>query len=132
MITNWRRGAGCQSMNSPRGHSRNEICVAPRPLVHSGFLPRSKDSTCECPSGPVLSRCVFIVISSPAVLETVELRCVVTDDLAPHAGGQVSELALDVLARVGPHAVGMRKIGAPHDLVVAELVQQLDADGIGL
>jgi len=31
----------------------NEICVVGNPLAQSGFLPRSKDSMCECPSGPV-------------------------------------------------------------------------------
>src|SRR5205823_9198196 len=72
--------------------------------------------------------------SSRAALEreAVELRGVLADDLAADVGGQVAQLALHVLARVRPHAVGMRKVRAPHDLVDAELVDELDPDRIRL
>src|SRR5256884_4698709 len=62
MMTNWRRGAGCQSRYWPSGHSRNEICVAAMPFVHSGARPRSIGSMCDCPSEPVKSRNVPIAL----------------------------------------------------------------------
>jgi hypothetical protein len=52
MITNWRRGAGCQSMNRPDRVSRNAIWVVGRPFPHSGLLARSIRSMCDCPSLP--------------------------------------------------------------------------------
>src|SRR5438093_837285 len=64
--------------------------------------------------------------------EAVERGGVVADDLPPRGGGQLTELAVDVLLRIGPHAVGMREVRAPHDLVGAQLVEQLHADRIGL
>src|SRR3989442_11370904 len=64
--------------------------------------------------------------------QAVERGGVVADDLPPGGGRQVAELALDVLLGVGPHAVWMREVGAPHDLVGAELVDQLHADRVGL
>src|SRR5260370_39899847 len=66
----------------------------------------------------------------PSASEAVECLRVVADDLAPHVRGQMPELPLEILLRVGPHAVGMREVGAPHDLVGAELVQELDADRV--
>src|SRR4029453_14677827 len=53
MMTNWRRGAGCQSGKPPTGSPRNEIWVAARPLVHAGVSPRSIVSMRDCPSEPV-------------------------------------------------------------------------------
>src|SRR5262249_1679351 len=64
--------------------------------------------------------------------EAVERRGVVADDLLPRGGGQVAELALDVFLRIRPDAVRMGEVGAPHDLVLAQLVEQLDADRIRL
>ena len=55
-MTNWRRGAGCQSRKRPTGHSLNEICVVGKPLSQSGFFSRSIVSMRACPSGPVYSR----------------------------------------------------------------------------
>src|SRR5207249_10621452 len=64
--------------------------------------------------------------------ETVELARVLADDLPADVGSQVTELTLDELARVGPDAVGVREVRAPHDVVDADLVEQLDADAIRL
>src|SRR5262249_37253720 len=55
--------------------------------------------------------------------EAVELGGVVADDLLAGDGGQVAQLALDVFLRIGPHPVGVREVRAPHDVVLAELVQ---------
>src|SRR5512138_1578158 len=63
MITNWRRGAGCQSMKLPTGLSRNAIWVVASPLVQAGVRPRSIGSTWDWPSEPVYSRNVFMVAS---------------------------------------------------------------------
>src|SRR2546426_415602 len=64
--------------------------------------------------------------------ETVELARVLADDLPADVGSQVTELTLDELARVGPDAVRMGEVRAPHDVVDADLVEQLDADAIRL
>src|SRR5437870_6659476 len=64
--------------------------------------------------------------------EAVELARVLADDLTADVGSQVTELTLDELARVGPDAVGMGEVRAPHDVVDADLVEQLDADAIRL
>ena len=53
MITNWRRGAGCQSMKLPTGLSRNAIWVVASPLVQPGVRARSIGSTWDWPSLPV-------------------------------------------------------------------------------
>src|SRR2546425_5318478 len=64
--------------------------------------------------------------------EAVEPARVLANDLLAHGRGQVAELALDELARVGPHAIGMGKVRAPHDGVVPEIVDEVDADAVGL
>src|SRR5438552_737841 len=64
--------------------------------------------------------------------EAIELRRVVADDLLAGGLGQVTEFALDVFLRIRPHPVGMREIRAPHDVVLAELLQQLHADRVSL
>src|SRR5262249_39242966 len=64
--------------------------------------------------------------------EAVEPARVLADDLAAHIRGQMAELALDVLGRVRPDAVGMREVRGPHDVVHAELVQELHAHLVGL
>src|SRR3989441_12807200 len=44
----------------------------------------------------------------------------------------VPELTLDDLEGVGPDAVGVGEVRAPHDVVDPDLVEQLDADAIRL
>src|SRR6266850_6828787 len=81
---------------------------------------------------PVPSISVPFFSTSTSGSEAVERGGVVADDLAADLRGQVPQLAVDVLLGVRPHAVGMREVRAPHDLVHAQLVEQLDADRIGL
>src|SRR5215831_17267699 len=44
----------------------------------------------------------------------------------------MAQLALDVFLGIRPDTIGMREIGAPHDVILANLVDHLDADAIGL
>src|ERR1043166_5286285 len=81
---------------------------------------------------PVPSISVPFLRTSTSGSEAVERGGVVADDLPPRGRGQVAELAVDVFLRIRPHAVGMREVRAPHDLVLAQLVEQLDADRVGL
>src|SRR4051794_6188751 len=53
----------------------------------------------------------------------VEFGRVVADDLLAGRFGQVPQFALYVFLGVGPNAVGVWEIRAPHDVVFAELVQ---------
>src|SRR6516165_1083983 len=68
----------------------------------------------------------------PLVYEAVEFGGVVADDLLADGCGEVAELALDVFLRVGPYAVGVREIRAPHDVVLAEFVDEFDANWVAL
>src|SRR4030095_5491301 len=64
--------------------------------------------------------------------QAVDSAGVATDDLLPHARGQVTELLCEHPGRVRPDVLGMRDIRAPHHVVLAQLVDHLDADAIGL
>src|SRR5262245_5977065 len=64
--------------------------------------------------------------------QPVELAGVVAGDLAKHVGWQMAELFLDVLGRLRPHAVGMRVVGAPHEGLDPDVVDELGADGVEL
>src|SRR4029453_13490994 len=44
----------------------------------------------------------------------------------------MTQLALNELARVGPHPVRVGEVRAPHDGIVPQIVEQLDADAIAL
>src|SRR4029077_835818 len=44
----------------------------------------------------------------------------------------MTQLALDELARVRPHPVRVGEVRAPHDGIVPQIVEQLDADAIAL
>src|ERR1700694_936676 len=57
--------------------------------------------------------------------QTVELAGVFAGDLLDHVLGQVAELFLDVLGRLGPDAVGVGVVGGPHDGLVAEDLEAL-------
>src|SRR6059058_2140883 len=67
-----------------------------------------------------------------SVDEAVEPARVLADDLLSDVGRQVPELTLDDLTGVGPDAVGVGEVRAPHDVVDPNLVEQLDADAIRL
>src|SRR5437899_5744041 len=64
--------------------------------------------------------------------EPVELAGVLADDLPADVRRQVPELALDVLRRIRPDAIGMRELRRPHDIVDRQLVEELHADLVGL
>src|SRR6185436_14353930 len=107
----------------------------PAPLVMLSMRPScttmvaSRTGGAPVPSISVAPRRMVIGLAES---EAVEARGVLAGDLATHVGRQVSQLPLDVLARVRPHAVRMREVRSPHDLVDAELVEQLHADRVGL
>ena len=53
-----------------------------------------------------------------SVDEPVQFAGVLADNFVPHLRGQVTQFALDELARVGPHPVRVGKVRAPHDGIV--------------
>ena len=63
--------------------------------------------------------------------EPIELGGIVAGDLAPSGFRQMAELALEIVLRVRPDAVGMRVVRTPHHVVPAKLVDEHDADAIG-
>src|SRR3984957_3940620 len=70
--------------------------------------------------------------ATPSVAEAVELRRVLAGELVDLVGGQPGELVLDELVRFRPHTVGMRVVGAPHNRLKADIVDQLGADAVEL
>src|SRR5437899_9921210 len=64
--------------------------------------------------------------------EPVELARVLAGDLLRDVGRQVTELLLDVLGRLRPHAVAVRVVGAPHERLDAHVLDQLGADAVEL
>src|SRR5215831_7582868 len=78
--------------------------------------------------------CATVAMTPPAGLrdQPVELPRVLAGDLLHHVGGQVPELLLDVLGRLGPHAVGVRIVRGPHQRLHAHLVDELGADAVEL
>src|ERR1700730_17426016 len=88
----------------PPGQSKYATCRSPCALARRASLMRT-DGPC---SG-----------TSP-LTQVVELDHVLRRDLPAHPLGQHAEVLLDVLARVGPEAVGMRVVRAPDDIVLAD------------
>src|SRR5205823_7305094 len=66
------------------------------------------------------------------VAEAIELHRIVAGDLALGLGRDGGQLAGQELLAVGPDAIGVREVRAPHDVVLAQVVEQLDADRVGL
>src|SRR5262249_41484920 len=64
--------------------------------------------------------------------QAVELPGVLAGDLVRHLGGQVTELLLDILGRLGPHAVAVGIVGAPHERLDAHVLDELGADAVEL
>src|SRR5215813_2804519 len=78
---------------------------------------------------------VTVAMIPPAVSgldQAVELARVLAGDLVHHVGGQMAELLLDVLRRLGPHPVGVRIVRGPHERLRSHLVDQLGADAVEL
>src|SRR6266571_7832070 len=73
-------------------------------------------------------------MASPSGLfqESVELPGILARDLAHDVGRQVAELLLDILAGLGPYAVGVRVVGGPHERLGAHLVDELGTDAVEL
>src|SRR5216117_3630388 len=72
------------------------------------------------------------LITAPRLHQSVELPRVIARDLVRDVGRQVAELLGDVLRRLRPDAVGMRVVGAPHERLDADVVDQLGADPVEL
>src|SRR6185436_19428345 len=64
--------------------------------------------------------------------QPVELAGVLAGDLVRDVGRQVAELLLDVLRRLGPHAVAVRVVRAPHERLDAHVLDELGADAVEL
>src|SRR5215470_1501348 len=64
--------------------------------------------------------------------QAVEIPCVLADDLVGHVRRQMAELLLDVLGGLGPHAVAVWIVGAPHERLHADVVDELGADAVEL
>src|SRR5437867_4231051 len=64
--------------------------------------------------------------------QAVELPRVLADDLVRHLGGQMTELLLDVLGGLRPHPVAVRIVGAPHEGLHPDVVDELGADAVEL
>src|SRR5262249_22751691 len=64
--------------------------------------------------------------------EAVKPAGVLAVHLAGHVGRKVLELLADVFLRLGPDAVGVRIVRAPHQRLDAHLLDQLGADAIVL
>src|SRR5262245_46655566 len=62
--------------------------------------------------------------------QAVELAGVLAGDLMGDVGRQVAELLGDVFRGIGPDAVGMRIVGAPHQGLDAHILDQLGADAV--
>src|SRR6516165_5703425 len=68
----------------------------------------------------------------PLVHEAVELGGVLADDFVPGVSGQMAELLPDVFLRIRPDAVRVREVRGPHNVALADLLDELDADRVGL
>src|SRR4029077_4896554 len=68
----------------------------------------------------------------PYLRQAVELGGVVAGYFAQDGGGQVAELLVDILGRIGPDAVRMRVVRAPHQGLDADVVDQLGPDAVVL
>src|SRR5205814_5828332 len=66
------------------------------------------------------------------IAQPIELHRVVARDLAAALGADGRKLAFEELLRVGPDAVGMRVVGAPHDVVLAQEGEPADGYWVGL
>src|SRR5579884_3832478 len=73
---------------------------------------------------------VDLAVDDDHGLNPVQGFGVVADDLALDFGREVGRLALDDVTRARPGAVRMRIVGGPHDVPVAEEVDQVEADEV--
>src|SRR5262245_36728255 len=64
--------------------------------------------------------------------EPIQLAGVLADDFVADLWGQVAQFALDELARVRPHSVRVGEVRTPHDGIVSQIIEKLDADAITL
>src|SRR5438132_13293104 len=67
-----------------------------------------------------------------SVDQAVELAGVLAGDLVNDVGREAGELLLDVFRGFRPHPVGMRVVGAPHQGLDADVVDELGADRVEL
>src|SRR5216683_7630540 len=93
-----------------------------RPALWLREILRSEDSAQDEDS-----RC-----SSSIQIDVVQLRCILADDLMGHAFRHALEILLDYLKRIRPGRIGMREVRGPHEVILAEVVEQHRADRIVL
>src|SRR5437870_13181893 len=99
-----------------------------RPSASVGFSPRRWNGARKIPNFiPLWAMKPRLLVDQP-----VELAGVLAGDLGDDVRGQVAELLGDVLRRLRPDTVGMRVVGAPHERLHADVVDELGADGIEL
>src|SRR4051794_13737187 len=65
-----------------------------------------------------------------SVDQPVEFAGVLARDLVHDLGREAGELLLDVFRGFRPHAVGVRVVGAPHQGLDADVVDELSADRV--
>src|SRR5438128_1314938 len=99
-----------------------------RPSASVGFSPRRWNGARKIPNFiPLWAMKPRLLVDQP-----VELAGVLAGDLGDDVRGQVAELLGDVLGRLRPDTVGMRVVGAPHQRLDTDVVDELGADGIEL
>src|SRR2546427_287469 len=99
-----------------------------RPSASVGFSPSRWNGARKIPNFiPLWAMNPRLLVDQP-----VELAGVLAGDLGDDVRGQMAELLGDVLRRLRPDTVGMRVVGAPHERLDADVVDELGADRIEL
>src|SRR5438067_2738607 len=75
---------------------------------------------------------IVLLILGRASEQLVELARILARDLVRDVGRQMAELLLDVFRGLGPHAVTVRVVGAPHQRLDAHVFDELGADAVEL
>src|SRR2546430_1736978 len=103
----------------------------------SAALVESATTSKTAQSVLVFDRPIAIVLLILGILgraseQPVELARILARDLVRDVGRQMAELLLDVFRGLGPHAVTVRVVGAPHQRLDAHIFDELGADVVEL